>query len=116
MSNFRPGILFLYEACELYQQILRYHMDHESHGLVVETCRSYGEKDPTLWQQALTYFARQRDVDCRQHITQVLAHIEKHNLVPPYCIYNSKPIHPEVLGSRCFNATIVGECVFGQDI
>ncbi|XP_078494941.1 vacuolar protein sorting-associated protein 11 homolog [Ciona intestinalis] len=86
MNNFRPGILFLYEACELYQQILRYHMDHESHGLVVETCRSYGEKDPTLWQQALTYFARQRDVDCRQHITQVLAHIEKHNLVPPLLV------------------------------
>ena len=58
-----------------YQQILRYHMDHEAHGLVVETCRRYGDKDVLLWQQALTYFSQHRSSDCRQHIMQVLAHI-----------------------------------------
>ena len=50
-------------------------MDHEAHGLVVDTCRRHGDKDVTLWQQALSYFAQRRDADCRQHITQVLSHI-----------------------------------------
>nr|CAB3267620.1 vacuolar protein sorting-associated protein 11 homolog [Phallusia mammillata] len=86
MHNFRPGILYLYEAQGLYQQILRYHMDHEAHGLIVETCRRHGDRDVTLWQHALTYFAQQRDSDCRQHIAQVLTHIEKHNLLPPLLV------------------------------
>ncbi|CAK8684034.1 unnamed protein product [Clavelina lepadiformis] len=86
MLNFKRGILYLYEAAGLYQQILRYHMDHETYGLVVETCRRHGDKDKTLWQHALTYFAQQRDVDCKQYITQVLTHIDKHDLLPPLLV------------------------------
>nr|XP_039266743.1 vacuolar protein sorting-associated protein 11 homolog [Styela clava] len=86
MHCFRPGILFLYESAALYQQILRYHMDHEAMGLVVETCRKHGSKDPSLWQQALTFFARQEDVKCEEHIMQVLTHVDKNNLLPPLLV------------------------------
>uniref|UniRef100_H2ZAB9 RING-type domain-containing protein n=1 Tax=Ciona savignyi TaxID=51511 RepID=H2ZAB9_CIOSA len=89
MNDFRPGILFLYQACKLYQQILRYHMDHEAHGLVVDTCRRYGGEDGALWQQALTYFAKQQGHHATNETIGSLTshpHIEKHNLLPPLLV------------------------------
>lgn len=85
MHDFQSGILYLYEKAKLYQQILHYHMDHRSYVQVIDTCKKHGNKDSSLWVQALSYFAH-RDDDCKDQIVEVLAHIDKQNLLSPLMV------------------------------
>jgi len=85
MHNFKKGILFLYEKAKLFQQILRYHMEHDDHDAIIEDCKKYGHQDTSLWSQALSYFARKEE-DCRKHIREVLQHIDKYNLLSPLLV------------------------------
>ncbi|KAK2192567.1 hypothetical protein NP493_28g12007 [Ridgeia piscesae] len=61
MYNFKAGILFLYEKAKLYQQILRYHIEHNEHSHIIETCKKFGYLDN-------------------------VAHIDKNNLLPPLLV------------------------------
>lgn len=71
--NFKAGVISLYDREKLYQQILRYQMDHEESDEIVETCRKYGEDDPQLWVQALSYFSKLKRADgCQKEIEQIL--------------------------------------------
>ncbi|XP_071958560.1 vacuolar protein sorting-associated protein 11 homolog isoform X2 [Antedon mediterranea] len=85
MHDFKKGILYLYEKAKLYQQILRYHMDHDEYEQVLATCKRYGKQDSNLWVQTLAYFARKED-SCKKYITEVLSHIDKMNLMPPLLV------------------------------
>ncbi|XP_046856298.1 vacuolar protein sorting-associated protein 11 homolog [Xenia sp. Carnegie-2017] len=85
MHNFKAGILLLYEKSKLFHQILRYHMEHDEHVNVMETCRKYGSQDSNLWVQALSYFASKEN-DCRKYIMEVLNYIDRHNLLPPLLV------------------------------
>eukprot|EP00794_Sanderia_malayensis_P012216 gene12216-13473_t len=85
MHNFKKGILYLYEEAKLFQQILRNHMEHSEHDCIIDDCKKYGFQDPSLWTQALSYFAR-REEDCRKYITEVLDHIAKYNLLSPLLV------------------------------
>jgi hypothetical protein len=85
MNDFRPGVLYLYEKMKLYQQILQYHMEHNDYACVIETCKRFGTQDSNLWVLALSYFA-QKEEDCKQHLIDVLAHIDKRNLLPPLLV------------------------------
>ncbi|XP_033108411.1 vacuolar protein sorting-associated protein 11 homolog isoform X2 [Anneissia japonica] len=85
MHDFKKGILYLYEKAKLYQQILRYHMDHDEYVQVIETCKRYGTQDSSLWVQTLAYFARKEE-SCKPHITEVLSQVDKRNLMPPLLV------------------------------
>uniref|UniRef100_A0A2C9MAP2 Vacuolar protein sorting-associated protein 11 homolog n=1 Tax=Biomphalaria glabrata TaxID=6526 RepID=A0A2C9MAP2_BIOGL len=85
MNNFKAGILYLYEKAHLYQQILRYHMEHLEHLHVIETCKKFGQQDPQLWIQALSYFACKEEY-CKSQLMEVLSHIDKKNLLPPLMV------------------------------
>ena len=85
MHDFQAGVLYLYEKAKLYQQILHYHMDHRSYAQVIETCKKHGNKDSSLWVQALSYFAHSDD-DCKDQIVEVLTHIDKQNLLSPLMV------------------------------
>lgn len=61
---------------------MHYHMQNEEYAKVVEACKSHGEKEVCLWEQALGYFARKEE-DCKTHISEVLRHIDQKNLMPP---------------------------------
>ncbi|CAI9739698.1 sorting-associated 11 homolog [Octopus vulgaris] len=78
MHNFTAGILYLYEKAELYEQILRYHMDHDEYGQVINTCKRFGIQEPNLWVQSLSYFAMKED-NCKTFL------MEK-NLLPPLLV------------------------------
>ena len=43
------------------------------------------DKDPNLWIQVLSYFARKQD-DCQKEIGEVLQAIDRENLVPPLLV------------------------------
>ncbi|XP_052690623.1 vacuolar protein sorting-associated protein 11 homolog [Crassostrea angulata] len=85
MNDFKVGILYLYEKAHLYQQILRYHMEHDDYVNVIETCKKFGQQDSNLWVQALSYFARKED-DCKPQLMEVLSQIDKKNLLPPLLV------------------------------
>ncbi|GFO24686.1 vacuolar protein sorting-associated protein 11-like protein [Plakobranchus ocellatus] len=85
MNNFKAGILYLYEKAHLYQQILRYHMEHNEYVHVIESCKKFGQQDPQLWVQALSYFACKEE-NCKSQLMETLTHIDKKNLLPPLMV------------------------------
>ncbi|XP_061416593.1 LOW QUALITY PROTEIN: vacuolar protein sorting-associated protein 11 homolog [Lethenteron reissneri] len=85
MNNFKDGILFLYEKAQLYQQIVRFHMESDDYQRVIEACKRYSDRESCLWEQALGYFARKEE-NCRPFITEVLQHIDQNNLMPPLLV------------------------------
>jgi hypothetical protein len=85
MHNYRPGLLRLYELTQMYDEILRLHMTAGDHRAVVQTCQRYGEAQPALWVRALSYFA-DRSPECDDELREVVAHIERHNLLPPLMV------------------------------
>jgi hypothetical protein len=52
-SNFRAGILYLYEQNKMYQAILNYHVAQKDYSAVLVCCRRFGHQEPGLWVQAL---------------------------------------------------------------
>lgn len=44
---------------------------------------SDSDSDPSLWTYALSYFASIDDQDCSEEIQEVLARIDRNNLLPP---------------------------------
>ena len=87
-SQTKPMNLFKnYCTCPSFQQIVRYHMDHNDYDSIIETCKRY-RSEPYLWVQALTYFA-QREEDCKSQLIQVLDQIDEKNLVPPLLVSSS---------------------------
>ncbi|XP_070533237.1 vacuolar protein sorting-associated protein 11 homolog [Ptychodera flava] len=88
MHNFKAGNLYLYEKAKLYQQIIRYHMendDPEEYINIIDACKRFGQQDPSLWVQALSYFAGKEE-NCKPQIMEVLSHIDKKNLLPPLLV------------------------------
>uniref|UniRef100_A0A673T2R1 Vacuolar protein sorting-associated protein 11 homolog n=1 Tax=Suricata suricatta TaxID=37032 RepID=A0A673T2R1_SURSU len=85
MHDFQDGVLYLYEQGKLFQQIMHYHMQHEQYRQVVAVCQRHGEQEPSLWEQALSYFARKEE-DCKEYVAAVLKHIESKNLMPPLLV------------------------------
>ena len=61
---------------------MHYHMQHEQYRQVVAVCERHGEQEPSLWEQALSYFARKEE-DYKEYVAAVLKHIESKNLMPP---------------------------------
>ena len=88
MHNFKRGILFLYEKAKSYQQIVRYHMEHNEYDAIIEDCQKHGGKDPSLWSQSLAYFAKKEE-HCKGHIIEVLNHIDKYNLLSPLLVIDT---------------------------
>ena len=52
-SNFKAGILYLYEQNKMYQTILNYHVAQRDYPSVLVCCRRFGHQEPGLWVQAL---------------------------------------------------------------
>eukprot|EP01105_Mastigella_eilhardi_P017822 TRINITY_DN4108_c0_g1_i3.p1 TRINITY_DN4108_c0_g1~~TRINITY_DN4108_c0_g1_i3.p1 ORF type:complete len:508 (+),score=152.35 TRINITY_DN4108_c0_g1_i3:1433-2956(+) len=81
---FTKGVLLLLEKLNLYHDILQHHMENKDYLQILDACEKYGEKEPNLWMQALSYFSC-RD-DCQDYITTVLSKLDNStldNLIPP---------------------------------
>ena len=78
----RPATLYLLERLRMYKELVQYHMDHNEHKNVITACKKFGDRDPSIWVQVLTYFANKSE-DCRNEISEVLKVIDQQNLLPP---------------------------------
>jgi vacuolar protein sorting-associated protein 11 len=84
IHKFKPGVLYLYEKMKLYNEIVQLRMDSNEHEAVIQACKKYGDKDPTLWIKALTYFANKTPLEsCRREVKEVLQYIQQQSLLPP---------------------------------
>ncbi|EGF84319.1 hypothetical protein BATDEDRAFT_22251 [Batrachochytrium dendrobatidis JAM81] len=54
--NFNDGILFLLQRLGLYHDYLDFHIHRGEDALVLQTCQSFGDVEPSLWTKALTFF------------------------------------------------------------
>lgn len=93
MYNFGAGVLLLYKRMELYQEIVSHYMEQKEYKGVLDACTSFGDRDPNLWVQALAYFANE-EAECADEITQVLKHIESHNLLTPTRVIQMLSVKP----------------------
>lgn len=85
MHSFDEGILYLYEKMHLFNEIVQYYMEQNNHSGILTACKKYGDKDPNMWVQALSYFAGKEE-DCNNEITEVLRNIDRDNLLPPLLV------------------------------
>jgi vacuolar protein sorting-associated protein 11 len=82
----KAGMLFLYEKNGMHQRILQFHMDNNDYFNILDTCKRHGTQEPNLWIQALQYFSKREEYNCKEYIMQILANIEKNNLLPPLMV------------------------------
>lgn len=86
LHNFRPGMLYLYEKNNMYQRILQFHMDSNDYTNILDTCKRYGNQDSNLWIQALQYFSKREEYNCKEFIMQIISNIERLNLLQPLMV------------------------------
>nr|CAG4716293.1 unnamed protein product [Naegleria fowleri] len=84
-QNFKEGVLKMYDSLGLHYYIIQYYMEQRNYKNVITACNQYGDKDPNLWVQVLTYFATLED-DVEQEIATVLEKIEKEEILPPLLV------------------------------
>eukprot|EP00055_Hartaetosiga_balthica_P005109 m.14455 g.14455 ORF g.14455 m.14455 type:complete len:1016 (-) comp4316_c0_seq1:135-3182(-) len=84
MYDFKDGILYLFGETKQYQQIVRYYMEKKDYNAVVSSCQIYSDAEPSLWAQALEFFANEEG--CQTYLKQVLDHIDAKNLLPPLMV------------------------------
>jgi len=84
-QNFREGVLKMYDNLGLHYYIIQYYMEQQDYKNVIDSCNKYGEKDPNLWVQVLTYFATLED-NAEEEIATVLDKIEKEEILPPLLV------------------------------
>lgn len=79
-------MLFLYEKAGMYQKILQFYMDNNDYVNIIDTCKRYGTQESSLWVQALNYFSKKEEYNCKDYIMQILSNIEKYNLLSPLMV------------------------------
>eukprot|EP00027_Filamoeba_sp_ATCC50430_P018912 CAMPEP_0168579026 /NCGR_PEP_ID=MMETSP0413-20121227/21645_1 /TAXON_ID=136452 /ORGANISM="Filamoeba nolandi, Strain NC-AS-23-1" /LENGTH=897 /DNA_ID=CAMNT_0008612909 /DNA_START=77 /DNA_END=2766 /DNA_ORIENTATION=- len=85
--DFRDGLLYLYEKLALYREIVQYYMDNKEYENLIKACKKYGDKDPNLWVQVLSYLATAgHHNDCQKEIREVLECIDRENILPPLIV------------------------------
>ncbi|KAJ3414393.1 Vacuolar protein sorting-associated protein 11 [Chytridiales sp. JEL 0842] len=98
--NFKDGTIFVYERLKMYGEVLNFYMREENYPAVISTCKLYGDTDPSLWPQALSYFAErstgQLGVQAHSELSEVLDVIDKRNLMPPIQVLRILSRNPAV--------------------
>ena len=93
MYGFGAGVQLLYQKMELYQEIVSHYMEQKEYKGVLDACLRFGERDPLLWVQALSYFANETS-ECEEEITEVLKHVEELNLLTPIRVVQMLSVKP----------------------
>jgi hypothetical protein len=94
MYRFRRGLLRLYEKQGMYRDIVQFYMEADDYDNVIRTVKKHGDKEPNLWLNTLTYFAQRPH--CQQEIRDVLACIDRENILPPLLVIQTLARHKTV--------------------
>ena len=84
LNNFQPGLLYLYQKSEMYEQILKHYFVEGDPEAGVNTCRRFGGQCPQLWVTALQSIAESNTTELPPHLfKEVLDNIESYRLLSP---------------------------------
>ncbi|RIB17075.1 hypothetical protein C2G38_2001460 [Gigaspora rosea] len=84
LAQFDEGIIYLYEHMEMYEEILRFYMAKDDSDRVMQTLKTYGPQDQSLYLIALAHFSSSETLSIStSELEQILNHIDSHNLLPP---------------------------------
>jgi len=90
LSNFHPGLLYLYQKAELYDQILKHHFACGNYDAGITACRRFGPQNPQLWVTALQSIAQASGAEIpQQQFKEVLDNIEKYRLLSPLLVVST---------------------------
>ena len=92
IHQFRLGILYLYQKLGLYNDLLEFYMERQEYNNVLQSCQSFGDKQPLLWTKALVFFVEKGVRDSTESLNklptqpnkdlvQVLEQIDKRRLL-----------------------------------
>jgi len=83
--GFKEGILKMYANLHLTYDIIQFYMDQKDYNNVIQALSLYGNEDPNLWIQVLTYFV-DGDQQFDKEISEVLKLIQKNDIIPPLLV------------------------------
>ena len=99
LNDFQPGLLFLHQNSEMYDQILKHYFSSGQIEEGINACKKFGHQDHQLWVTALESIAGADPTDIPAHLfTEVLDNIEKYRLLSPLQVVSTL--------SSCANATL----------
>jgi vacuolar protein sorting-associated protein 11 len=75
----------MYEKLNLHYDILQFYMKENDHQNIINSLFKYGENDTNMWIQVLSFFANGKD-EYKKEISQILAKIEKDDILPPLTV------------------------------
>ena len=82
-QGFLEGVFYLNEKLHLFNDLMRLHMDSRNYSAVVGICLGHGSEHPTLWTEALSYFAAQAiDPKAQTELLRLLQEVDKRKLMP----------------------------------
>ncbi|GMY11086.1 vacuolar protein-sorting-associated protein 11 homolog [Fagus crenata] len=97
MNAFNEGLLYLYEKMKLYKEVIACYMQAHDHEGLIACCKRLGDSgkggDPSLWADLLKYFGELGE-DCSKEVKQVLAYIERDDILPPIIVLQTLSRNP----------------------
>ncbi|KAI9023191.1 hypothetical protein DFJ74DRAFT_606005 [Hyaloraphidium curvatum] len=81
--GFSEGVLYLTEKLQLFNDLMRLHMQARNYPAVVAICLGHGDEHVALWTESLAYFAAEADDPRAQtELHRLLAEIDRRKLMP----------------------------------
>lgn len=97
MNAFKEGLLFIYEKMKLYKEVIACYMQTHDHEGLIACCKRLGDSgkggDPSLWADVLKYFGELGE-DCSKEVKEVLAYIERDDILPPIIVVQTLSQNP----------------------
>jgi vacuolar protein sorting-associated protein 11 len=97
INGYKNGLLFLYEKMKLYKEVIVCYMQAHDHAGLIACCKKLSDssqgEDPTLWGDLLKYFGELGE-DCSKEVKEVLAYVEKDDILPPIVVLQTLSKNP----------------------
>lgn len=97
MNAFKEGLLYLYEKLKLYKEVIACYMQAHDHEGLIACCKRLGDSgqggDSSLWADLLKYFGELGE-DCSKEVKEVLAYIERDDILPPIIVLQTLARNP----------------------
>ncbi|KAG9129047.1 hypothetical protein Leryth_016874 [Lithospermum erythrorhizon] len=97
VTNFKEGLLFLYEKMKLYKEVIACYMQAHDHKGLIACCKRLGDSgqggDSSLWADVLKYFGELGE-DCSKEVKEILSFIERDDILPPIVVLQTLSRNP----------------------
>lgn len=97
MNAFKEGLLFIYEKMKLFKEVIACYMQARDHEGLIACCKRLGDSgkggETSLWADVLKYFGELGE-DCTKEVKEVLAYIERDDILPPIFVVQTLSQNP----------------------